>query len=106
MIRTPLSPSFGRCTEFHLSEENDFEVVVVVEKGDWYKEVVKLLYRLLQGLQARETVKHQRVNGISLKICVRTFAQRKVSTQSKLERRITLKPSGAWRTGFRRNSGF
>lgn len=52
VIRTPLSPSFGRNTEFHLSEGNDFEVVVVVEKGDWYKEVVKLLYRLLQGLQA------------------------------------------------------
>ena len=51
-VRIPLSPSFGRSIEFQLSEGNDFEVMVAVEKGDWYEDVLRLVYRLLQGLRA------------------------------------------------------
>lgn len=82
--RIPLSLSFGRSKEFQCSEGNDFESSGGDEEAWLLWRCTETYIRVTPGLVSHETVKHQRVNGISLKICARTLAQRKVSTQSEL----------------------
>lgn len=52
--RISLSPSFGKTKEFQCSKVNDFEAVVVVEKGDWYEDVLR---PVIPGL-----VSHEKLN--------------------------------------------
>lgn len=52
--RLPLSPSFGRSTEPPLSEGNGFDGVVLLEISGCYEDVMRSVYRALQGLHCLE----------------------------------------------------